>query len=851
MTTITVNSQQVREAQKNMRELRGELNNLAGDIPGLGGAMSGLNSIATLFTSGMGAGIGAVAGLGIAAGVTVVALTALGAVMAFSYASKLDDLADLGAKLGVSADNAYYLKTAMEASGFSIDTLSGAQERLAKAMMKSGDDTKGAGEAFNRLGVETQSADGKLRSTEAVLGDLAKKFKDGKDQMDLSKLTTQEMADLQLTLGKNYREVILAEQARQEAEKVSMEMAQAGIGVSKEAVELAGEQEKGQMKMGAIMNQVGGIMVEIVLPAFNELVNWFIKSYKEGGAVATAFNVIAATTKVVITVIRTVIENISILIDAFSLLGRTGISNIGGIWKILKGDLSGGFAQIEASVKGLGEGLLNLGKRYKDNAIKGITEVVEAVTTDAVGSAQAKIKATGATGKIDIPGGGLAGGRPTPAKEKKEQKDPIESLISSLEKQIRTTEGLNLVEQINLELQDKKYAKSDRGLKQKAQELAQQAMVANANKSVDAITEGLEKQTRSQEGLNAVQRIEIELQDKKNAAATDEVKNRARAAAATKDESDRKKFLLGIDENLSNMTQDIVNGLEDEIRARTMSDREMRQHTDLRKVDLQIQKDINKAKKDGILTSEMEAAMIERGNKAKSDIIAANTAAKASSDNFFVNGINSYIKNLGTWQDEATKLTEKGIKGIEQGLTALITGGEFSWKGFVKSIIDGLIQMMVQFMIMKPILEWFKTSMSTMGGGGGMVGTAASFIGSLFAAQGTFTDHHASGGIKSSATTGFFGGMPTTMGEAGDEAIMPLKRNAAGDLGVIVASGSQGQASMHQTNHITVTNSGGGSDEDNKKTAMVISQMIDKKWNENFTKAYRPGGMANRATLTV
>ena len=102
----------------------------------------------------------------------------------------------------------------------------------------------------------------------------------------------------------------------------------------------------------------------------------------------------------------------------------------------------------------------------------------------------------------------------------------------------------------------------------------------------------------------------------------------------------------------------------------------------------------------------------------------------------------------------------------------------------------------------------------------------------LFARGGAFIDGiipFADGGIVSSPTLFRFahGTAMGLMGEAGPEAIMPLRRTPGGDLGVI-AQGTKGGVVVN--NNISVTTEGGsGDEEETRKTAKLISDMVEEK----------------------
>lgn len=102
----------------------------------------------------------------------------------------------------------------------------------------------------------------------------------------------------------------------------------------------------------------------------------------------------------------------------------------------------------------------------------------------------------------------------------------------------------------------------------------------------------------------------------------------------------------------------------------------------------------------------------------------------------------------------------------------------------------------------------------------------------LFAHGGAFIDGiipFADGGIVSSPTLFRFahGAATGLMGEAGPEAIMPLRRTPGGDLGVI-AQGTKGGVVVN--NNISVMTEGGSGDEEEaRKTAKLISDMVEEK----------------------
>lgn len=110
-----------------------------------------------------------------------------------------------------------------------------------------------------------------------------------------------------------------------------------------------------------------------------------------------------------------------------------------------------------------------------------------------------------------------------------------------------------------------------------------------------------------------------------------------------------------------------------------------------------------------------------------------------------------------------------------------IGSAELSFTDFATSVIKDIAKIVVQLLIMKPIIDSIK---GLFGGAGGGVADFAfanggSFSGGTSLAQGVYTQPT----LFKFAKGGTFGNTGL-MGEAGPEAIMPLKRTASGELGV-------------------------------------------------------------------
>lgn len=108
-------------------------------------------------------------------GVAAAAGTAAVATVATSI-KLLDSLDDMAEKTGISVENLSALRFASEAAGTPIEALSGGLTKLSRLMAESAGGNKEAKATFEALGIAVTNTDGTLRSSEAVLGDLANRF---------------------------------------------------------------------------------------------------------------------------------------------------------------------------------------------------------------------------------------------------------------------------------------------------------------------------------------------------------------------------------------------------------------------------------------------------------------------------------------------------------------------------------------------------------------------------------------------------------------------------------------------------------------------------------------------------
>ena len=159
--------------------------------------------------------------------------------------------------------------------------------------------------------------------------------------------------------------------------------------------------------------------------------------------------------------------------------------------------------------------------------------------------------------------------------------------------------------------------------------------------------------------------------------------------------------------------------------------------------------------------------------------------------------------------EQQKKLIE-GYKGIAKSFfrefTDSLREGKNLWDAFGDAAANALNKIVDKLMDKAFDMFW---DYITKGGGSGGDGGAGSTLATLFSANGNAFGaggnlmRYANGGVVNSPTGFSYAGGKGVMGEAGPEAIMPLKRGNDGKLGVQMHGGSQGSGSIVAPINIT------------------------------------------------
>lgn len=192
-------------------------------------------------------------------------------------------------------------------------------------------------------------------------------------------------------------------------------------------------------------------------------------------------------------------------------------------------------------------------------------------------------------------------------------------------------------------------------------------------------------------------------------------------------------------------------------------------------------------------------------------------------------GVEGYLKEMGTLAEGVASVTKGALKGLEDQLVNFVTTGKANFKELARSIIEDMTRIVIQQMILKPLLTW------------AFPGIQLNAVGNVYDRSGFVP--FAMGGIVNQPTFFKFanGGVPSLglMGEAGPEAIMPLRRGSDGKLGVVAAGGGGGGG----TSVVVNVDASGSSVQGDAGRGEALGRVISQAVQQELIRQRRPGGL--------
>lgn len=212
-----------------------------------------------------------IAGVGLA-----IALPAKGLLsLAGSVAENNRQLEANAKMLGVSVDKANQYEMAAAGMGVEAAAFTGALVDLNKHALMASKGVSASLQKFNAIGISLRGADGAVRSSEELMGELADRIKSVKDP-------TQKLAIAEYVLGANAAKLLPMLSKGKDAMKAQMKAAEA---LTYTQSEYNREQMEtfliGKTLIGKIFGQMKGSLAAGLYPALNRLIKAFTKFYEK------------------------------------------------------------------------------------------------------------------------------------------------------------------------------------------------------------------------------------------------------------------------------------------------------------------------------------------------------------------------------------------------------------------------------------------------------------------------------------------------------------------------------------------------------------------------------------------
>lgn len=185
-------------------------------------------------------------------------------------------------------------------------------------------------------------------------------------------------------------------------------------------------------------------------------------------------------------------------------------------------------------------------------------------------------------------------------------------------------------------------------------------------------------------------------------------------------------------------------------------------------------------------------------------------------------GMQSYVQSISDMNKQIQDATTKAFKGMEDALVNFVMTGKLNFADLTRSILADITRIIIRQSIITPLL--------------GVFGITPNAKGNVYD-QGL--KKFAKGGIVTQPTLFAYGsggsGNFGLMGEAGAEAILPLKRGRSGNLGVEASGGA--------TNIVVNVDASGSSVEGDEAQGKALGLVLSSAIESEIIKQKRPGGL--------
>ncbi len=233
-----------------------------------------------------------------AGGVAMAAATASVIAMGNKFLDTADRIAKMSQSSGVAVETLSRLQHAANLSGVSFEVMSKGITKLQRSMYDANQGLKTQSDAFGSLGVSVVDSTGKLRDTEAVMQDVAEKFKAMEDG-------AEKAATAQILFGRSGVEMIPFLNAGKEGlQEMATEADKLGLTLGSKTAKAAERVNDQMTRVSGVLRGVFMKVMEALLPhienAVNALKEWATDPANVKGAIETMSNIFKTFATVVL-----------------------------------------------------------------------------------------------------------------------------------------------------------------------------------------------------------------------------------------------------------------------------------------------------------------------------------------------------------------------------------------------------------------------------------------------------------------------------------------------------------------------------------------------------------------------
>jgi hypothetical protein len=742
------------------------------NIRRLGNSMQGLQGRAKNAALGFKSLKGAVGGFAAAIAGSAI-VGGLGA-MVKSAVNLGDELGKMSARTGVAQGALIGLRNAAALSDVDNEKLQAGLTRLNVAMLAAADGNAAAEAKFKRLGISVKNAAGEVRPTDQVFKDLGDRFKDMPNGAEKAAAAVS-------IFGKAGADLIpLLNGGREAMEAFNFELSD----------EFAARSELFNDTLTILGFKTEGFKLQLadaLLPALQSILEVFGDLFDTKNDWTALFEVIKLGLRAVATVLFATIK----LVDVFV---KTIVYTFDAIDKALRGDFA---AAGEALSQGFGAGLE---QAKRDFALIGKLFTDAPAPTSGLGLRR--------LGGMEDP---AAADREAKTRAAASQKAAKEEERLEQQRQTLQEQAFDLQEKLRRSIEDTRAAYAAVGLS-----AAEALSVQRGNELTDATRTTNDLVNNLVDLANKFAAVGVSFDMKPTIDLINEY-GKALANVADAEYNQGLKDLLPSLEEYDAKIAEVTRGKTE--------------LTELEKLNAQV----NLLQLD--ILAQTNPALAEHVDLLRQHVdllrqraAALDEATKKQFGKQFSQSFEDGIKSMGDLAGNLGSSFASAFQGMADQLTEFVTTGKANFRDFAASVLRDISRMIIQYAIfnaVRGILNAFNPEAAAAP----LVQTAN---GGVFAQNGI--QPFARGGIVDRPTLFPFAKGTGLMGEAGPEAIIPLKRGRDGKLGV--AGGGGGT-----TNVVVNVDASGSKVEGDQSQAKALGNVISAAVQSELVRQKRPGGL--------